>query len=196
LASQCAGEPQPQPAGSRETFTLTKRSSGTTYYLALKTADEVPVWSQLSNVATGTTVPGGGGGAVPPPPPAEFIVTSLDLSSKQVKPGEPVTVSAEVTNAGGSEGNCTLNLTINGEVEQTKTVTLAPQATKTVAFTVTREEAGSYSVSLDGLTDEFIVIAPRPSRYWWAIIAGIIAAGLLIHFLGFRRGRARLTTAK
>jgi len=197
LASQCAREPKPQPAGSKETFTLTRRSSGTTYYLALKTADEVPAWSPLSNVVTGTTGAGGGEGTIPPPPPAEFNITSLDLSSRQVNPGEPVTITAGVINSGGSEGSYTLNLTINGEAEQTKTVTLAPQATETVAFTITREEPGSYSVSLDGKTTGFAVAAPPPpSRHRWAIVAGIIAAGLLIHFLVSRGRRPHPITAK
>ncbi|RKX43917.1 MAG: hypothetical protein DRP27_07600, partial [Thermotogae bacterium] len=41
-ATQCTGEPAPKPAGSSETFTVTGLSPNTTYYFALKTADEVP----------------------------------------------------------------------------------------------------------------------------------------------------------
>ena len=55
LAIQCSGEPAPQLAGSTETFVVTGLSAGITYYFALKTADEVPNWSGLSNVASGTT---------------------------------------------------------------------------------------------------------------------------------------------
>jgi hypothetical protein len=64
FATQCSGEPHPQPAGSSESFTVTGLSSGTTYYFALKTADEVLNWSALSNIpsGTGTTLSGGGGG--------------------------------------------------------------------------------------------------------------------------------------
>ena len=197
LASQCAGESKPQPAGGKETFTLTRRSSGTIYYLALKTADEVAAWSQLSNVVTGTTVAGGGGGEATPPPRAEFTITSLGANPEQIKPGGLVTITAEVANIGGTEGSYSLNLTINGEGEQTKRVTLAPGATGRVAFTTTREEPGSYSVSVDGKTTEFAVAAPpQPSRHHWEIVAGIIAAGLLVHFLVSRRRRPRPTTAK
>jgi len=63
-ANQCADEPPPQVAGSAETFTITGLSPNTTYYLALKTADEVPNWSGLSNVVNGTTSPN-----QPPEPP-------------------------------------------------------------------------------------------------------------------------------
>ncbi|HEX76816.1 MAG TPA: hypothetical protein G4O03_00120 [Dehalococcoidia bacterium] len=55
-ATQCAGEPSPQAAGSSESFTVTELSRGTTYYFAIKTADEVSNWSGLSNVASGTTL--------------------------------------------------------------------------------------------------------------------------------------------
>jgi hypothetical protein len=57
-ATQCAGEPAPSPAGTTETFTVTGLSPNTTYYFALKTADEVPNWSELSNSPIGTTQDG------------------------------------------------------------------------------------------------------------------------------------------
>jgi len=55
-AAQCAGEPAPKPAGSSEAFTVHGLTPNTTYYFALKTADEVPNWSGLSNVASGATL--------------------------------------------------------------------------------------------------------------------------------------------
>ncbi|UCC40191.1 MAG: fibronectin type III domain-containing protein [Candidatus Aminicenantes bacterium] len=54
-ATQCIGEPSPSSAGSPEIFTVTGLSPGTTYYFALKTADEVSNWSGLSNIPSGTT---------------------------------------------------------------------------------------------------------------------------------------------
>ena len=56
-ASLVSGEPAPQPAGSSESFTVTGLIPSTTYYFALKTADEVPNWSGLSNIASGATGP-------------------------------------------------------------------------------------------------------------------------------------------
>jgi len=49
-ATQCDGEPSPKPAGSSEIFTVTGLSPNTVYYFGMKTADEVPNWSALSNV--------------------------------------------------------------------------------------------------------------------------------------------------
>jgi len=125
-------------------------------------------------------------GAAVSPTPASFSVTSLDLSNEQAEPGQEVLVAVNVTNTGGYEGSYTLNLTINGAVEQTKTVTLAPSASDTVPFTVIKEEPGSYTISVDGLTKEFTVAAPivaAPSwlsRYWWTIVVGLAVIGLLL----------------
>ena len=55
-ATQCTSEPTPQVAGSTETFTVTGLSPETTYYFALKTADDVPNWSEISNSPSETTL--------------------------------------------------------------------------------------------------------------------------------------------
>lgn len=46
--------PSPNPAGSVEAVQVTQLTEGTTYYFALKTADEVPNPSGLSNIVTAT----------------------------------------------------------------------------------------------------------------------------------------------
>lgn len=54
-ATQAAGEPSPAEAGTSQSFTVTGLSASTTYYFAMKTSDEVPNVSGLSNVPSGTT---------------------------------------------------------------------------------------------------------------------------------------------
>ncbi len=54
-ATQATGEPTPQVAGSSESFTVSGLSAGTTYYFALKTSDEVPNTSAISNVPSAAT---------------------------------------------------------------------------------------------------------------------------------------------
>jgi hypothetical protein len=46
----CIGVPAPQPAGTQQQYTQTGLNPGTSYYFALKTRDEVPNESALSNV--------------------------------------------------------------------------------------------------------------------------------------------------
>jgi len=127
-------------------------------------------------------------GEAGPPPPTQFTITGLDVTPEQVPPGQPVTVSAQVTNTGDSGGSYTVNLTVNGQVEQTKTVTLAPEAVETVTFTVTKETPGSYTVSIGDLTKEFTVGASSwLNRYWWTIVVGIAVVVLLAYLLRRRR---------
>lgn len=54
-SDQASGEPDPQVAGSTESFAVTGLSPSTTYYFAIKTGDEVPNWSPLSNVISVAT---------------------------------------------------------------------------------------------------------------------------------------------
>jgi len=91
-ATQVSGEPTPQTSNNTETFIITGLSPNTTYYLAIKTADEIPNWSNISNVVSFTTEEeddgngggggGGGGGTVsdttPPAQPANFKATGAN----------------------------------------------------------------------------------------------------------------------
>ncbi|MFA4948638.1 MAG: fibronectin type III domain-containing protein [Candidatus Krumholzibacteriia bacterium] len=54
-AWQAGGEPPPKPAGSPDSFVVQYLAPGTIYYFALKTTDEKPNWSALSNVVSGET---------------------------------------------------------------------------------------------------------------------------------------------
>ena len=56
-ASQAINEPDPQNAGVAEFFVVENLNPGTTYYFAIKAADEVPNWSVISNIASATTDP-------------------------------------------------------------------------------------------------------------------------------------------
>ena len=55
-ATQVSGEPSPKAAGQQERFVVTYLSAGVAYYFAVKTADEKPNWSALSNIASDTTL--------------------------------------------------------------------------------------------------------------------------------------------
>jgi phosphodiesterase/alkaline phosphatase D-like protein len=69
-ATQCIGEPLPKIAGAAETFVVTGLTPSTTYWFGMKVADEVPNWSDLSNVVSITTIDG-----VRPAPISTLTVT-------------------------------------------------------------------------------------------------------------------------
>ncbi len=49
------GVPTPASSGTTQTVTVTGLSAATTYYFAMKTADDVPNWSGMSNVISKST---------------------------------------------------------------------------------------------------------------------------------------------
>jgi hypothetical protein len=103
---------------------------------------------------------------VPPPPPvppapARFTIRSLGVSPSEVAPSEEVNISVLVANTGGKSGSYQVTLVINDLVEATKEVTVRAGLSKEVTFSVTREEADSYTVSVDGLSGSFAVVAPE-----------------------------------
>jgi len=55
-AGQAANPPLPAPAGSQEVFTVDDLVPDKTYYLAIKTSDEMYNWSPLSNVVEFSTL--------------------------------------------------------------------------------------------------------------------------------------------
>ncbi len=55
-ADTVADEPAPVPAGTGQQFKVEGLTPHSTYYFALKAADEVPNWSGISNIASGTPV--------------------------------------------------------------------------------------------------------------------------------------------
>jgi beta-lactamase superfamily II metal-dependent hydrolase len=88
---------------------------------------------------------------------------NLDVSPTEVEPGETVTVTIEVRNAGQEQGTFEVGLRIDGVVEQSKNVTLAAGETTSISFSVEKDMEGSYSVGWPpDLTGIFQVVEPGP----------------------------------
>jgi len=130
--------------------------------------------------------------------PAAFITSDLSISPSEVYVGERVSISVLVANTSGESGSCVVTLKINGVVEATKEVALAPGASESITFTTSKDVAGTYSVDVDGLTGSFTVkekvVPPILKPINWllmgGIIGGVIAVSLLVYFLVVRRRRA------
>ncbi|HUT96826.1 MAG TPA: hypothetical protein VMW60_01765 [Dehalococcoidales bacterium] len=117
----------------------------------------------------------------PPPLPAAFTPGELTVSPVEAEIGETVTVSVLVTNSGELEGSYSLTLTINGVVAGTREITMAG-GSQQVVFSTAGDEAGDYSVDVNGLEGSFTVLeAPLfpmvlPGAVMWAIVGLAIAA--------------------
>jgi len=101
------------------------------------------------------------------PGPAVFKVTDLAISPQKVEAGEDVTVRVSVTNTGGKEGTYNLILMVNNAKEAEKSVTVSAGSKRNVTFTISKKDAGTYIVAVDGLSIGFDVTTrpapPEPS---------------------------------
>lgn len=78
-ASQATGEPAPAAPGTGQSFIVTGLNSSTTYFFAIKTADEVPNWSGISNIASRTTT------AEATPPASITTLTATNPTQNSVR---------------------------------------------------------------------------------------------------------------
>ncbi len=82
-ATQAAGEPTPSVAGSSESMTVGSLSPSTTYYFAIKTSDEVPNISGISNVPTTSTL-ADAGDVTAPSAIADLSLTNVTSTAVQL----------------------------------------------------------------------------------------------------------------
>jgi LPXTG-motif cell wall-anchored protein len=108
---------------------------------------------------------------------AKFEVSNLTINPTQTQPTQQVTISVNVANTGGTSGDYTVELKVNGVVESTKQITLGAGASQIVSFTIAEDAIGKYQIEIAGLTGEFVVTGPTGLNWW--LIGGIIAAVIL-----------------
>jgi uncharacterized membrane protein len=128
-------------------------------------------------------------------PPADFQISDLNVTPREVEAGEEVTVSVKITNVGGQTGSYTFPLIINQTTEDTRTVTVKEGDSTTAEFKIIKQTPGTYNIEIDGLVDEFTVRAASsngthsdliPAEYL-AAAAVAVAAIFFVVFLLFRR---------
>jgi len=131
-----------------------------------------------------------------PPEPAHMVANGLLVDPQQVLPGQEVRVSANICNSGEEKGSLTASLAVNGVAEQSQSVGVSGGSCKQVVFTTAKAVPGTYQVSVNGMTGQFTVLAPRtvqasvPSSQdiglgTWGIAAIIAVAVALIAGLVF-----------
>ncbi|WP_135556907.1 alpha/beta fold hydrolase [Paenibacillus cymbidii] len=97
-ATPVSGEPAPAAAGTSQSKTVSGLAASTTYYFAMKTSDEVPNVSALSNVASATTTAAAADTTAPAP------ITSLSVDSQT---GTTITLKWTATGDDGNTGQAT-----------------------------------------------------------------------------------------
>ena len=96
--------------------------------------------------------------AVTPPPPASgFVVANLAIQPAEVQSNEIVTITVSVANTHDTWGIYSLVLKINGVKEAEKQANVDAGSSQDVSFSVRKENPGSYSVFINGLSGSFTV---------------------------------------
>ncbi len=95
--------------------------------------------------------------ACPTKLPANLSVANLSITPDEVEAGQAVTITVTASNTGEEEGSFSIVLEIDGDTEETKTVTIAADDSTQVSFTVTRPEGGTYTVDIFNLSGSFTV---------------------------------------
>ena len=120
-------------------------------------------------------------GEAAPPSPASFAVSNLKVNPTSAKPGEQVTITADVKNSGGSEGSYAAVLKINNVNEAETEAAVSAGGTEKVSFTVSKGTAGAYNVSIDGQSGAFTVSGEAKAGFSLDTLPlPVIAAGAFI----------------
>jgi len=106
-----------------------------------------PVGQGTSGTGTGTTP------SWPKPVQmSNIVVQSATIATPKVSPGQQVDITASVANNGGSNGDARVTLYVNGQEVESKGITVSSGQTTPVHFTVSRNEPGTYSVYVSGVS--------------------------------------------
>lgn len=94
-----------------------------------------------------------------------FKVSNLTITPNHVKAGDPVNISAVVTNTGTATGEYSLVLRVGSVVENVTEITLNPGTSQTATFTIVKDIAGDYYVEIDSLRGMFSVAPRLPAAF-------------------------------
>jgi len=116
------------------------------------------------------------------------------VTPQQTYANQPVTISTNVINSGDDTGNYNVVLKINGQVEQTKMVSVGPGGAYPIKFTVTKAQPGTYTASIDGHQTDFIILGDKTSvptlnggLIAVLLIGVLVLAAAVVLMLSFRR---------
>lgn len=80
-----------------------------------------------------------------------FEFADASVSSTSVREGGSVEVRASLRNTGPADGSTTVNLEVDGDIEDSRSVSVPAGESRSVTFTKTFDEIGVYDVTLNGV---------------------------------------------
>jgi hypothetical protein len=188
-ATKVAAPPSPKVAGSAESFVADRLSPSSTYYFSIKTADEMPNWSALSNSIRGNSLWYGEGTTEPLKPSSieERGTTTGDLLGINM-------IDQEYRIEIGADGTLGKALTLT-DLNRNFIIDIAAGTKLTGS---NGEVPSNMELKVDGLTERFNVVAAdtpppmEPGFNWLTLdtsVGAALATGLLVLYLVARRSR-------
>ncbi len=108
----------------------------------------------------------------------QAAVQYMTINPKQAAANQPVAISTNVANTGDNSVNYNVALMINGQMEQSRMVSVGPHASQPVKFTVTRAQPGTYAVDIAGQSGSFTILGSGNSASIPTANSGLV--GILI----------------
>jgi hypothetical protein len=127
--------------------------------------------------------------------PSQMSLQYLSVSPQQTYANQPVTITTNVVNTGDEAGNLNVTLKINGQLEQSRMVSVGPQGTQPVKFTVTKAQPGTYNVDILGKSGSFTILGAGSSTSTSSgngglivlLIIGVLVLATVVVLILFRR---------
>ncbi|WP_407356739.1 CARDB domain-containing protein [Methanolobus sp. WCC5] len=117
-----------------------------------------------------------------------FIYSNMNVTPVVANAGEDVTVMVDVRNINGSAEETEVQLLINGEIADSRSVSLEAGEETTVTFIISEEEAGTYTIQIGYFLEELEIednSLPAPG-----IIFTLIAFMTITLFLYMKRTKS------
>jgi len=110
-----------------------------------------------------------------------IVVQSASVSPGRVAPGTPAKVTTTVVNKGNSRGTSAIKLYLNGQVEESRSITLDGGKTANLSFEVNREEPAAYDVYVEGVpAGSFVVVRDLGPDIILIISSTLVVAALVL----------------
>jgi hypothetical protein len=94
----------------------------------------------------------------------KFVVSNITIEKHLLSPNEPLIIKVNVSNLGEVEGNYTVYLKINGNIEGEKTVSLKARESTIVTFEVSKNMPNVYEVEVGDLKESFEVMPQKAEQ--------------------------------
>jgi len=104
------------------------------------------------------------------PSPPDFRLSDLEINPTEVNVCETAVITATLANTGGSQGSYTVELKIDGVINQVQKLTVPEGANCMLCFKVAKGLPGTYKVTLGNLSGQFVVKEP-PSPVFYVPVA-------------------------